>query len=364
MDIDGLSEIVDQVSIILGDSEKATELKQTLKDSLLNVNTYGKFVFRFINNLFGSYGLIVINMDDHRLKKHFAPIIKKELLHQVSKPYVTETQTQLAVYNFKAQAFARDINLFYLGNGGRERIEKEQNEFAIVGTEQKFTESEILSELEKHPENFSPNVVMRPIYQEFILPSLAYIGGGGEIAYWLERKTQFEAFDVFYPMLIRRNSVMIVSKSQNKQVSKLGFSIADIFQKQDRLIDQFLSENTDIVIDLKEQKKSIEDAYQQIAEKSAAIDIGLSKSVLSSMTQQLKSINQMESRIKRALKSQQEVNVSKIRKLKETLFPNNGLQERHDNFMAHYIRMEDSFFNVLIDNLDPLDRRFTSIIDE
>jgi len=73
------------------------------------------------------------------------------------------------------------------------------------------------AEIDTHPEYFSPNVVMRPIYQEVVMPNLAYIGGGGELAYWLERKSQFAHFGVFYPMLIRRNSVMWLDKGTTKK---------------------------------------------------------------------------------------------------------------------------------------------------
>lgn len=80
-----------------------------------------------------------------------------------------------------------------------------------------WNEKEILEQLNKFPENFSPNVVTRPLYQSLILPDVAFVGGGGEIAYWIERKEQFNYFNVFYPCLIRRNSVLLVPKMLVKQ---------------------------------------------------------------------------------------------------------------------------------------------------
>ena len=90
------------------------------------------------------------------------------------------------------------------------RIEKIDNHFHIVGTNTIFTDAQLRDELDLYPEKFSPNVVLRPLFQEYILPNLAYIGGGGEIAYWLERKAQFDYFNVPFPMLIRRNSALIL----------------------------------------------------------------------------------------------------------------------------------------------------------
>ena len=358
LDIEGLQSVIDEVSEILGDNPTAQNLKSILNESISYCDTYGQFVFKFVNALFGKYGVIAVNMDDAKLKAAFAPVMKKELLERLSQPLVTKTQEQLTAHHFKAQAFPRDINLFYLGEGSRDRIEYLNGEYNIVDSTLTFSESEILKELVSKPENFSPNVVMRPLYQESILPNLAYIGGGGEIAYWLERKSQFAAFGVFYPMLIRRNSVLILNNGLNKTIDKLGFTINDIFQTKDELINQYISKNTEVEIELTDQKMVIRKAYEEIADKSKQVDPGLAKSVLADMTKQLKSIDQMESRMKRAIKSQQEVQVNKIGKMKDKLFPNNGLQERFDNFMPHYMDIGESFFDDLVEHLDPMDRRF------
>jgi len=358
LSVDGLSNAVAEVAEILGDNPIAVKLKTILETSLEGVDTYGQFVFKFVNQLFGKYGVLAINMDRPEFKGAFAPTIKKELVERKSQDFVMSTQEALGQYNFKAQAFPRPINLFYLGEGSRDRIEYTDGRYTIVDSQLSFTEKEILAELDQHPENFSPNVVMRPLYQESILPNLAYVGGGGEIAYWLERKAQFEEYGIFYPMLIRRNSVMILNASHRKTMGKLGFELEDIFGEENALITSFISEASDVEIFLDEEKAQIQKAYERIAEKSKAVDPGLAKSVLADMTKQLKNVDQMESRIKRTIKSQQEVNVKKITKLKEKLFPNLGLQERYDNFMPHYMAVGVDFFDILVDNLDPLDRRF------
>ena len=364
LSVDGLQEVIEKVADILGDRPVASAFIDNLQKSLESSDSYGDFVFKFVNHLYGKYGVIAVNMDNIKLKKRFAPLMKQEIVEQISKLLVTETQEKLDEHRFKAQAFPRDINLFYLCQDGRKRIEPDGDGFTIVDTNLQFTKEGLLDELDNHPDRFSPNVVMRPLYQEYCLPNLAYIGGGGEIAYWLERKTQFEAFNVFYPMLIRRNSVMILNNGLLKNIAKLGFSVHDIFQDKDKLIFQFLNATSEVEIELEEQKIKIEEAYKEIADKSALVDPSLSKSVLAEMTKQLKNIDQMESRIKRSLKSQEEVNVNKIEKLKEKLFPGNGLQERYDNFLPHYLAIGDSFFDGLVENLNPLDRKFICLLPE
>ena len=361
---DGLQKVIDDVSDILGERPEAKAIVENLNNALKSSSTYSDFVFHFVNQLFGKYGVIVANMDNAKLKRRFAPLMKREILEQISKSLVSDTQAKLEEHKFKAQAFPRDINLFYLSEEGRNRIEPKGDAFEIVDTDLQFTSQELLNELENHPEKFSPNVIMRPMYQELIFPNLAYIGGGGEIAYWLERKAQFEAFDVFFPMLIRRNSVMILNNGLLNNMAKLHFSVEDIFKESDQLIFQFINSASEVEIRLDVQKHDIEKAYIAIAKKSACVDPSLSKSVLAEMTKQLKNIDQMESRIKRSLKSQEEINVKKIEKLKEKLFPNNGLQERYDNFLPHLLAIGDDFFEILIQNLDPLERKFICLLPE
>ena len=113
----------------------------------------------------------------------------------------------------------------------RERIEWQEDSFRVVNTELIFTREEMRRELHTHPDRFSPNVVLRPLYQELILPNLAYVGGGGEIAYWLERKTQFEHFRINFPMLVRRHSVLWVDKSSARKLEKLKLDIRDFLHK-------------------------------------------------------------------------------------------------------------------------------------
>ncbi len=363
LDLEGLDIAIEDLAGIIGTSLHAIEMIELLKSCKNGAKTYGDFVFRFVNKLFGKYGLIVLDMDNVAYKKQFSEVLKRELLEGISKPYVVKTQEKLLKNRFKAQAFPREINLFYLGAGGRQRIEKKQNGFYILKTDLVFTEAEIIEELENHPENFSPNVIMRPLYQESIVPNLAYIGGGGEIAYWLERKSQFKAFGVFYPMLIRRNSAMILNKGDVKIMDKLNLSIEDVFKEEQELISAFVAKQSPVNLSLTDEKNSLKTTFNSIATKSKEVDPTLEKSVLAEMSKLLKNVNNMESRMERAVKAREDINVKKINKLKQKLFPNNGLQERFANFLPHYISIGPDFFDVLIENLNPMDRKFVVLSD-
>lgn len=352
-------EIINQFTEVLGTNNYGSRIKEILNDSLSKCTTYGEFNFHIVNELFQEYGLLVINMDSQKLKKAFIPILEKELIEQPSQSLVMATQDDLDKVGFSSQAYPREINLFYLQENSRKRIEQNGDYFYVVDSSIRWQKDEIIDELRRHPERFSPNVVIRPLYQEYILPNLAYIGGGGEIAYWLERKKQFEFFNVPYPILIRRNSAMLIPAYLQEQMEELGLSDEQLFEDENTIINAFLAEQASVDISLNEELSKITNIFETIAYKAEQIDPPLAKWVLAEGTKTSKLIEQMESRIKRSIKKKEENKVNQIRKIKQKLFPNNGLQERHDNFFQYYLTEGDDLIADLIADFDPLDNKFS-----
>ncbi len=365
MSTQSLRPTLDQLKEILGASDKAKEIFDIIEKAYTQNELYSKATVQLTHELFKAYGLVVLNMNHPKLKHQFIPYIKKEVLERPSKQLVENTSQQLEkVANFKQQAFPRDINFFYLREGLRERIVFEDNRYKVLNTNYVFTEEEITKEIQEHPEYFSPNVVMRPLYQEVVMPNLAYIGGGGELAYWLERKAQFEHFGVNFPMLIRRNSVLWLDKGTTKKVNKLNLSIPQIFQKEDALTRLFINNQSTVSLDINTEKESVGAAYDSFAEKAKAIDPTLAKTILAEKAKQLKSLGQLEGRLLRAEKQKHETSLLQITGLKEKLFPNNGLQERTDNFLSLYLKYGRTFFDVLLEQLDPLQKQFLVVEDD
>jgi len=221
MSTESLKPVMEELKELMGNSDFASQIVAKLEKSYLKFPTYGQASLAFVNELFKETGLVVLNMDDARLKRAFIPIMKKEITEQASQGFIQEAQAALEDLGFSAQAFPREINLFYMGPQFRERLEWQEDHYQVLNQDIRFSKAELLEELEQHPERFSPNVIMRPLYQESILPNLAYIGGGGELAYWLERLKQFEYFQVPFPVLIRRNSALILDKGTRKRREKL-----------------------------------------------------------------------------------------------------------------------------------------------
>lgn len=360
---DGLQPILDEFSTILGESDSAINISKILKESLDTAATYNDFVFQWVSRLFGDYGLLVLNMDDPKLKRNFIPILKKEIVEMPSQEIVKNTQDALEVLGFKAQAFAREVNVFYLSKGARDRIIFQNGEYLIGDAT--FSKDEILGLLEKSPENFSPNVILRPLYQEFSLPDIAFVGGGGEIAYWMERKKQFAHFGVFFPAIIRRNSFLIVSKSMQKTMHNLHLDVNDIFLTEHEAVAKYLGITSKQALDFSEEEQLMLSAIEAIAVKASHIDITLEPLVKSEGAKLMKNLSNVQHRIIKAAKQKEETALVQIHNLYQKLFPDGGLQERRDNFFSFMANSHKvDLLDYIIQNSNPLDKHFRVVLTD
>jgi len=338
---------------------------KTITEGLLNTlsdsENYGEFSFRLTHTLFDRFGVVILRMGDPELKRLFIPSIKKEILYAPSKALIENQQLALEASGYKAQTHVREINFFYKGDGFRKRIEWNGEDFVIVDTAFKFSRSEMEAEIDTHPEKFSPNVNMRPLFQSQVLPDLAYVGGGGELAYWLERKTQFAEFGMHFPMLVRRRSGMIINESTIKQGDKLGLSITQLFQDENSLVKLFLDQSDHVDYKLDQYKDRVKELFVEMGKHISQADNSLSKTTLAEGAKSLKSIEYLESKLKKSLKQKEEVNISRISKLKSKLFPS-GLQERHDNIFEYLSMFGESLIDKILDHCDPMDKNFKVFI--
>lgn len=349
-----LAPVLHELKDVLGESDRALALYERIEHCYGKHERYGMATVAFVHELFREYGLLILDMNRADLKQHFRAIMQEELLQQPSQKLVLAAQERLEAAGYGAQAHARAINLFYLGDGFRERIVHENDHFEVLNQSIQFQPDELLAELEAHPERFSPNVVMRPLYQECILPNLAYIGGGGELAYWLERKEQFEHFGLNFPMLVRRNSVLWIDRTSAKKMDKLGLAITDLLEDTELLIKRFVQEATDNEVSLAREKATLKEVFDQIAAKAEEIDPTLKKAVLAEHARQEKAVENIEGRLLKTEKQRFDTALNQIRSLKDRLFPNNGLQERHDNFIPFYLKYDQKFLDLLVKELNPL----------
>ena len=360
---DGIAEALLQLDQILGSTDTARNIYKIIERAYTGQKTFAAATQALLHALMGQYGLVVLNMDSPELKRHFIPIMEKELTEQMAVKLVSETADRLNELGYKTQATPREINLFYLTGTGRERIVKEGNSFQVLNTDLRFTQAEMVAHLHQFPERFSPNVVLRPLYQESILPNLAYVGGGGELAYWLERRSLFDHFGVNYPMLVRRNSVLWIDRDSSKKLERLGFTAEQFFKDTDSLVRKYVEDNASGTIDLTAEYARMDRIITNLSEKAAAIDPTLEKAALADGVKLRAVLDQWQARMMKAEKQKHDVVLTQLRTLKEKLFPAGGLQERHDSFLPVYLRYGERFFDILKERMLPLEHGFIVIED-
>ena len=181
------------------------------------------------------------------------------------------------------------------------------------------------------------------------------------MAYWLERKDQFEHFGVFFPVLIRRDSLLWISTAQINALDKLNLHWRDLFMEEDNLVDKYIRHAASFDIALEEEAAAIEAIFISIKSKAFGADKSLESFVEAEKVKMIKVVEHIEQRIKRALKKNEETSVNQIKNLKSKLFPNNGLQERHDNFIQFYLSLGPSFMEKLKEVCHPMKTEFIVI---
>ncbi len=360
--------LIDQIHHKIGISPKGNHLKNLLTQCYTIGKTIQQATLELVNTLFAKYGLLVVVPDNALLKSTFIPIITKELTEQFSYQAVASTTEELGKF-YSVQASGRTLNLFYLINDQRLRIEliaspdgvKTNHRYQVKELELDWDLAEILQELQDYPDRFSANVILRGVFQEHILPNIAFIGGGGELAYWLELKQVFKTAGVPYPVLLLRNSFLLMNAKQAKTMKKMFFSVLDFFKSELTLIQQYVRQHSDKKLHLTEEKQQIETAYDQINQAVEAIDPTLAAHANALRLKTIQYLLELEKKMLRAEKRKFATQQQQIIRLKQQLFPSNNLQERITNFAPFYAAEGEAWIDKLYLHSKGLDQTFTII---
>jgi bacillithiol synthase len=357
-----LIQLIDELDGQLSLEEHGKEVIDCLRRCYSEGKTIQTATFELVNELYGQWGLIVLIPDNAVLKSQMIKVFEQDLFNNTSSKIVEKTSEKLSEH-YSVQANPREINLFYLKDHIRERIEERNGVYTILNSETSFTAEEIKKELQEHPERFSPNVILRGLFQETILPNLVFIGGGGEMAYWLQLKDLFDHYKIVYPVLVLRNSFLVVEDKWNEKIKKLDLNVADFFQDENELMKIIVEKNSENKIALNGNFEKAEAFYEQIRTQAEAVDKTLSQYVNSIKSRSLKDLEELEKKMLRAEKRKFEEQQRQIQKIKEVLFPDDGLQERVENFSWFYAKWGKGFIEELLKNSLALEQEFTILTE-
>lgn len=362
MDTHSMTDVVRNYQNFLGLSENSENLARLVEEAYLGQKNLADATRYLVNALFAEYGLVIVDADKKALKDIFAPIIKDDIFHEKSAKAIDETSQQLADLGYKTQVNTREINFFYLTNEYRERIVKTpEGKYEVLHRNLYFTQAGLEQEINDHPERFSPNVVMRPVYQELILPNLAYIGGGAEMVYWFQLKAAFDTLKVDFPILVPRNSAMIIDDSLVMKIFRMDLTFKSVFKKSTELKNEYVRRHTKHRLNLKDEWMEFNAIFGKIKLRAHKIDPSLGPSSEAIKARLKKAINNLERKLLKADKRNHEEALIQIERIKEKLFPGGVLQERVENFGLIYVKYGDELIADLLQHFKPLDFKFTVV---
>ena len=355
----GLEDVYNILQKLFPENNASDYLKTLFKNSYLSNTNLAEATRTLVNSLFSSEGLVIIDANKKNLKQLFTNTIKKELLNQTT--FKCVNNTNILLKDYETQVNAREINLFYLDENVRERIVYENHNFRVLHTNLTFTEEEILEILKNNPEKLSPNVLLRPLYQETILPNICYIGGGAEVAYWLQLKSTFAANNITFPIILLRNSALIITKKQQEKIEKLNLSLSELFLPKQELINKKTKEYSSQNLDFTALKNHLHNQFKKlydVANETGASFLGALKA---QEAKQIKGLEKLEKKLFNAEKKLHSDKLLRIINLHNELFPNETLQERKVNFSEFYASYGNDFFSELYKNFNPLEHNFSII---
>ncbi len=360
LDTAGLEQIAKLLETEFHTGKNAQEIAALFTKVYLQATNLAAATRLLVHTLFGDTGLIIVDGDDRALKQLFVPFAERELFEQFSFKAVSETNEKLKAYS--VQVNPREINLFYLTDGLRSRIVKEDALFRVLDTEFIFTENELRKELHEFPERFSPNVILRPLYEEVILPNLVYIGGAGELAYWLQLKSMFADVGVCFPILKLRNAALILHRKDFQKMQRLQLETGDLLSSVTDLSNRIAIQSADFPLSLESEKSTVENTFARLEALISKTDKSFAGAVSAQKKKQLNGLDKLEKRLLLAQKRKSADEIARALALRQFVFPFNKFQERILNFSVFYGEFGPAFIETLLQEFEPFKAELTVLI--
>ncbi|MBL4657998.1 MAG: bacillithiol biosynthesis cysteine-adding enzyme BshC [Flavobacteriales bacterium] len=359
MSTSGVGSVVAELKEKLSSDEKGMGILKVFEKAYSESKNLAEATRVLVHSLFGKYGLVIIDADDSRLKARFRDVMKAEVEKNASMHAMQEAYDSLSK-SYSLPVKSRNINLFYFHDGKRRRLEQNSSgNIEVLDTEVSFSVADCVKMIEEEPQNFSPNVVLRPLYEEMILPNLAYIGGPAEIAYWLELKGIFDIHNVSFPILMQRNSLLILGGGEVKRQEQYNLSLSDLLEDPDKQVKSIVTANSDEDLSLDKEKGELSNIYKELLARAKEIDASLEQSVKADESRAIGQLDNLEKKLLKAAKRKNESGVNQIKRLFEAVFPNGSFQERYDSLFSLLVRYDLEVIDQIKDAIDPFDSSLT-----
>ncbi len=348
-----INRFFDELNAELRDTEFKNDVLSKLKSFYSEARTF-KDAFRdLIFWLFDEYGLIIFDPQDPEIKKLLAPVFQKEISgFRAHSEKLVNVSARLEE-EYHAQVKVRPINLFFHTDEGRYLIEPVENDFRLKRKRKKFTYDELQSLIEKEPERFSPNVLLRPICQDYLLPTAFYVGGPSEISYFAQVTPLYSIYQLEPPIIFPRSSATLIEKNIASLLEKYELKIEDVFIPSDELknnVLQIISPNS-LDDTFSHVSNEIELTYDRLKEKLFEFDKTIADASTKYRQKSIQYLDELKGKALDAQKKKHEVTLRQVDKLSTALFPASNLQERELNFIYFAYRYGTDFIKTIFNEL-------------
>lgn len=330
---ESVNTLKDDIAEVLRDNKEAHQLLNLFTEAYAKYNTLADATRYVLNVMFDKQGLVVLDADSTALKQALKPYIAQDIFGDENIDAARKTTKKLDE-NYKAQIHPREINFFYLTATGRYRLEKEGETYKALGSTIAFSKEELKQEIEQYPERFSPNVVLRPMYQEIILPNIAYIGGPAEVNYWLQLKDVFDVNQIQFPIIELRKSIILLNEKTLQNIDDMGLDITTFLAEQREIGEEFVEENGADIPDYSTHYKAIEDELETIKQKALEVDTNLKPFLEGEFKKITDTFGKLDNKLQKFEKQKFENQLKKIENIKSKFFTPGKLAERVDTILS------------------------------
>jgi len=332
-----------------------TEYRDSVKNRLCSHYAPGKsFSAAFCTwfaELFKDYGIVLLDAADPRLKPMMAPVFERELREQITQTAIGETDNSLHMAGYHSQLRVQENRpaLFILREG-RHSLQKGEGGFRDLHDDRLYTVEELLDQ----PQHLSPKAALRTVVQDTLLPTVAYVGGPGEIAYWAQLKKIYQAFDLTMPVVVPRSSYVLVEPKIRRHIERYAVDLSVFLRDPSKAIPAILHEHLPApgIDQLQQLQTRIDQVWSGLQTEAAALDPTLATVLGKSHNQIVHLLRQVEQRMLTAGTLRQEASLRQLQAVAEHLLPTGQPQERLLNCVPYLTKFGPSLIDRLYDQIE------------
>jgi len=351
-----IENIFNSIKNLLPETEFSTQLFEIISNSYLKNESFPNAFGKLMQVLLKKFGIILVDPSDKRLKKIAVPLFRREIEDRSPiSSAVIEQSNIIKKQGFSTQLNLHDniLNIFY-HNPQRETIIISDEKFEIKNSNVSFSENVLLEKVENNPEKFSPNAAMRPLYQDTIFPTLAFVLGPSELAYFAQLRQAYEDMKIPIPIAYPRISITLIEPKAERLLKKYQLSIEDIYLNKDKILDIILKRDIpdSLFSNIDQNKKQVEESWMKLSNEISCFDSNMIKPAEIAANKSLSQFDFLHKKLMQSARKKDEVVRSQVTKLLNLVYPLSKPQERVYNILPYYVRFGEQFIDTVYSQMD------------